>query len=275
MPRAALVAALAVTAAFAPSSAAAAPPSVTLLTPANGATIVTSAANPSYPSFSWRVDWATPEGAMIVWQVAADAGFSRDASTESQYCPATNVNCWTSVKPQRLWGPPAGSVWYWRVGVSTSAGTVYSPTWSFRAQEPADTDRDGVPDASDNCPAVANPTQRDSNRDGQGDACQPDRVKPRIHVFPGSARRGKHAYITARIADDRGFVRIRVGLKYFGRVMYRGVFTWPQSRWDQPATFRTRSPLPIFLPRGVYQACATATDKGGNSSRSCARYRVR
>jgi hypothetical protein len=275
MQRAALAAVLFAAVALSPSSAAAAPPAITLLSPVNGAKIVTSVANPAYPTFSWRVDWATPEQAMVVWQVAADAGFAKDASTESQYCPETNVNCWTSVTPHRVWGPPAGSVWYWRVGVTTSAGTVYSQTWSFKAEEPADRDRDGVPDASDNCPATANPTQHDANHDGKGDACQPDRVKPRIHVFPGSARRGKHGYITARVADDRRFVKIRVSLLYFGHVMYRGVFTWPQSRWDQPATFRTRSPLPLFLPRGVYQACATATDKAGNSRRSCARYRVR
>ena len=36
---------------------------------------------------------------------------------------------------------------------------------------PGDADTDGVPDASDNCPAVANADQQDSDGDGVGDAC--------------------------------------------------------------------------------------------------------
>jgi hypothetical protein len=35
----------------------------------------------------------------------------------------------------------------------------------------ADADKDGVPDASDNCPINANETQVDTNQDGIGDAC--------------------------------------------------------------------------------------------------------
>ena len=36
---------------------------------------------------------------------------------------------------------------------------------------PTDTDGDGVPDASDNCPAVANANQRNHDGDAKGDAC--------------------------------------------------------------------------------------------------------
>ncbi len=39
---------------------------------------------------------------------------------------------------------------------------------------PGDSDCDGVGDASDNCPQTINPDQRDSDGDGQGDACDPD-----------------------------------------------------------------------------------------------------
>lgn len=38
----------------------------------------------------------------------------------------------------------------------------------------ADADADGITDADDNCPAVANPDQSDRDADGQGDACSGD-----------------------------------------------------------------------------------------------------
>ncbi len=43
-----------------------------------------------------------------------------------------------------------------------------------KALPPAsDEDSDGVPDETDNCPAVANPGQADNDGDGVGDACEP------------------------------------------------------------------------------------------------------
>jgi hypothetical protein len=39
---------------------------------------------------------------------------------------------------------------------------------------PPDADRDGIPDARDNCPNVPNPAQVDTDADGEGDACDPD-----------------------------------------------------------------------------------------------------
>ncbi|MEA2421207.1 MAG: hypothetical protein QOF55_306 [Thermoleophilaceae bacterium] len=54
----------------------------------------------------------------------------------------------------------------------------------------SDTDGDGAPDGQDNCPAVANPDQRDSNNDGRGDACA-DVVAPvltQLRLSPGAFR---------------------------------------------------------------------------------------
>jgi Thrombospondin type 3 repeat len=48
---------------------------------------------------------------------------------------------------------------------------IYART--FTVPLTPDTDGDGIPDASDNCPLVANPTQADKDGDGIGDACDP------------------------------------------------------------------------------------------------------
>ena len=39
---------------------------------------------------------------------------------------------------------------------------------------PTDTDQDGIPDPTDNCPNTPNPDQADFDQDGKGDACDPD-----------------------------------------------------------------------------------------------------
>jgi hypothetical protein len=45
-----------------------------------------------------------------------------------------------------------------------------------------DEDGDGIPDAFDNCPHVANADQLDSDGDGVGDVCDPEPTIPRQHI---------------------------------------------------------------------------------------------
>jgi Thrombospondin type 3 repeat len=257
-----------------PATGKAAAPTITLLTPPNGSTVVMTPGTATYPTFTWRVDWTTPESTIIRHEMAVDPGFTQNASVNTSFCPASNVNCWTSFQSRTEYAPPT-RVWYWRVGLTTSAGIVYSQTFMFTATTPPDTDRDGVYDTSDNCPTVPNRDQRDSNRDGKGDACQPDRVKPQVRVYSGSARRGARAYLRARMADDRGFVRLHVTLAHRGRVFYRGRFGWVQPSWAVVETFYTLTRLPRFLPAGRYVACVQAWDRAGNTAKGCAPYRVR
>jgi Thrombospondin type 3 repeat len=256
-----------------PASSAASAPTITLLTPADGATV--QSALGVYPTFTWHVDWAEPEATIIRFETATDPAFTQNATVDTHFCPATDVNCWTSVRPQAVYGPPLGTVWYWRVGLTTAGGTVYSATFHFTAVPPPDRDHDGVLDAKDNCPSRYNPDQRDSNHDGKGDACQPDHVKPRVQVVPGSAVRGHRAFFHARMADDRGTVRFTLTLLYHGRLAFRGAFGWTATSWAYRYTFYTVQPVPRLLPAGAYLACLRVWDRAGNRAFACSRYRVR
>ena len=67
-------------------------------------------------------------------------------------------------------GPNFGVVMF---GFTLGSSASYQLTFTV-AVPPPDADGDGVSDAADNCPAVANPGQADLDGDTIGDACDPD-----------------------------------------------------------------------------------------------------
>ena len=70
-----------------------------------------------------------------------------------------------------------------KVLIPNTDSTTYTITGTGTCG-PVDSDRDGVPDAIDNCPNIANTNQADADLDGLGDLCDPN-------AFPPSVR--KHA----------------------------------------------------------------------------------
>jgi hypothetical protein len=106
--------------------------------------------------------------------VGADAGsaylFSRSGTTWTQQVKLLASN--STANQQYGFGVAVTDVAYAAgAPLAQSSGRVYAG----RVSPFADTDGDGVPDASDNCPSVANPGQlnTDGAADG-GDACDPD-----------------------------------------------------------------------------------------------------
>ena len=86
----------------------------------------------------------------------------------------------------RVQYPPEGSGGVWVAGYTfsrdfpTAGGGSGDPgdassldgfVSRISGEEVADSDGDGIPDTTDNCPAVANPDQADTDTDGVGDAC--------------------------------------------------------------------------------------------------------
>lgn len=94
--------------------------------------------------------------------------------------------------------------------------------------KPEDKDKDGAPDATDNCPSDPNPGQQDSDGDGVGDSCDPTPQPPPPAPSPGAdgtaaaaappflappppvALRAKLRSRRQRLARRRG-LRVRVG----------------------------------------------------------------
>jgi hypothetical protein len=155
---------------------------------------------------------------------------------------------------------------------------------------PPDGDGDGVPDASDNCPAVSNPNQADGDRDGQGDACEPVVADPppgvtAFRFSPSAFRARAGSRIRFRLSEAAS-VRVVIARAVVGRRV--GGRCRPASRANRKRpkctrfvrvgafTLAGKSGANSFrfsgrvggrrLRVGKYRATATATDSAGQAS---------
>ena len=61
-----------------------------------------------------------------------------------------------------------------RVSTTDADDNVYEEALTITIQDDTDEDNDGISEATDNCPTVANADQLDNDSDGQGDVCDDD-----------------------------------------------------------------------------------------------------
>jgi len=86
----------------------------------------------------------------------------------------------------------------------TGAPPIDTPTINPDAVTPLDTDGDGVPNSTDNCPMVVNPEQYDEDGDGVGDACDncPHIANP-TQANTGETNAGQTADAVGDVCDPR------------------------------------------------------------------------
>jgi hypothetical protein len=118
-----------------------------------------------------------------------------------------------------------------------------------------DSDADGVPDESDNCPLLSNPDQLDTNNDGAGDACG---EPPVVRLTPTdlAVRPGQPFDLTVTVLDPDGDPR-RMSFQWFVDDVQQAAF---------PVKGTDPSQLVFTITHALHETSVirvVATDAGG------------
>jgi len=137
-----------------------------------------------------------------------------------------------------------------------------------------DTDDDGVCDNEDNCPAISNPNQADSDKDGKGDACdQADaRIKLNVGTSPGTGTRGvTQMMVTGGGWPNAAIPNNDVTVSMATQCMAQGAITTTSTQVQTVlgTTKRAYFKIPAQTPPGNYYVWITGNAAGGYASFNC------
>ncbi|MEX2148989.1 MAG: YncE family protein [Steroidobacteraceae bacterium] len=149
----------------------------------------------------------------------------------------------------------------------TTTVTVGSSPFGIAITPQSDGDADGVLDASDNCPSVANTDQADADQDGLGDVCD-DHAPPAVAgVFPDPnlVAINVSAELTATVDDFATGGSAITSADYSLDGSTYTPMTADDGIFDNVSEVVTAT-LAGFTEAGVFDVCVRGTDEPGNTS---------
>ncbi len=139
---------------------------------------------------------------------------------------------------------------------------------AFELEMVSDSDGDGVPDAVDNCPVVANADQMDTDNDDIGDVCDPLTTAMSVDMISLTFKDGRTHTLTAlvTIKDFIGALLSKavVTVQWWQKV---GTEYQPLELRTAPSAATNKSGVASFvlrgMPAGSYKVCVTNVVKSG------------
>lgn len=128
------------------------------------------------------------------------------------------------------------------------------------ACESPDGDGDGVPDATDNCPSVYNPGQEDANGDGIGDAC--GGMPPVTETTAASSVKGQSAVFGASIDPEGQATTYQFE---YGTTISYGSLTSSKSAGSGATAVPESETVTGLVPNTNYHYRVTATNASGRT----------